>query len=258
MVVAEILAGISLVKKSVDFIKENVSTVQDIQGIAKQIDGFFLGEEQMNKGQGKGFSIKEQFGIESTANDFIDRKLLEEKRQELKNIINLRFGPQAWDQIIAERANRINEAKEAQRKARLQAKQRQDELLETVKWVGIVFICIGVLLGGLVVGVKVFAKGKIYHPPNDSQTKYKPLTRQQKINQGIITPPTMTLCRLMKQKVYKDKMACIYKGAQKTYELEFADIRVGCPRSYRCVLNPNGKEPSISDVMESLRSIKGD
>jgi len=258
MVVAEILAGISLVKKSVDFIKENISTVQDIQGIAKQIDGFFLGEEQMNKGQGKGFSIKEQFGIGSSATDFIDRKLLEEKRQELKNIINLRFGPQAWDQIIAERANRINEAKEAQRKARLQAKKRQDELLETVKWVGIVFTCIGVLLGGLVVGVKVFAKGKIYHPPNDSQTKYKPLTRQQKINQGIITPPTMTLCRLMKQKVYKDKMACIYKGAQKTYELEFADIRVGCPRSYRCVLNPNGKEPSISDVMESLRSIKGD
>jgi hypothetical protein len=255
MVVAEILTGIALVKKSVDFIKENISTVQDIQGIAKQIDGFFLGEEQMNKGQGKGFSIKEQFGIESSATDFIDRKLLEEKRQELKNIINLRFGPQAWDQIIAERANRINEAKEAQRKARLQAKQRQDELLETVKWVGIVFTCIGVLLGGLVVGVKVFAKGNTYQSKN---TQFKGLTKQQQLNQGIITPPTMTLCRLMKQKVYKDKMACIYRGAQKTYEMEFTDIRVGCPKSYRCVLNPNGKEPSISDVMESLRSIKGD
>ena len=255
MVVAEILTGIALVKKSVDFIKENISTVQDIQGIAKQIDGFFLGEEQMNKGQGKGFSIKEQFGIESTANDFIDRKLLEEKRQELKQIINLRFGPQAWDQIIAERADRINQAREAQRQARMQAKKRQDELLETVKWVGITFICIGVLLGGLVVGVKVFAKGNTYQSKN---TQFKGLTKQQQLNQGIITPPTMTLCRLMKQKVYKDKMACIYRGAQKTYEMEFTDIRVGCPKSYRCVLNPNGKEPSISDVMDSLRSIKGE
>ena len=258
MVVAEILTGIALVKKSVDFIKENISTVQDIQGIAKQIDGFFLGEEQMNKGQGKGVSIKEQFGIESTANDFIDRKLLEEKRQELKQIINLRFGPTAWDQIIAERAERINQAKEAQRQARIEAKKRQDELLETIKWIALSFIFIGIIIAGLVVGVKVFAKGKIYHPPNDSQTKYRPLTKQQKLNQGIITPPTMTLCRLMKQKVYKDKMACIYRGAQKTYELEFTDIRVGCPKSYRCVLNPNGKEPSISDVMDSLRSIKGD
>ena len=255
MVVAEILTGIALVKKSVDFIKENISTVQDIQGIAKQIDGFFLGEEQMNKGQGKGLGIKEQFGIESTANDFIDRKLLEEKRQELKQIINLRFGPTAWDQIIAERADRINQAREAQRQARMQAKKRQEELLETVKWVGITFICIGVLLGGLVVGVKVFAKGNTYQSKN---TQFKGLTKQQQLNQGIITPPTMTLCRLMKQKVYKDKMACIYRGANKTYEMEFTDIRVGCPKSYRCVLNENGKEPSIDDIMDSLRSIKGD
>jgi preprotein translocase subunit Sss1 len=256
MVVAEILTGIALVKKSVDFIKENISTAQDIQGIAKQIDGFFLGEEQMNKGQGKGMSIMEQFGsVESSATDYIDRKLLEEKRQELKNLINLRFGPQAWDQILAERAERINKAKEAQRQARIEAKKRQDELLETIKWVALSFIFIGLILGGLVVGVKVFAKGNTYQSKN---TQFKGLTKQQKLNQGLVTPPTMTLCRLMKQKVYKDKMACIYRGAQKTYEMEFTDIRVGCPKSYRCVLNPNGKEPSISDVMDSLRSIKGE
>ena len=256
MVVAEILTGIALVQKSVDFIKSNIGTVNDIKDIAKQIDGFFLGEEQMNKGQGKGLSLKEQFGsVESSATDYIDRKLLEERRQELKQIINFRFGPQAWDQIIAERAERINQAKEAQRQARLQAKKRQDELLETIKWVALSFIFIGLILGGLVVGVKVFAKGNTYQSKN---TQFKGLTKQQQLNQGLVTPPTMTLCRLMKQKVYKDKMACIYRGAQKTYEMEFADIRVGCPKSYRCVLNPNGKEPSISDVMDSLRSIKGD
>ena len=256
MVVAEILTGIALVKKSVDFIKENISTVQDIQGIAKQIDGFFLGEEQMNKGQGKGMSIMEQFGsVESSAEDFINRKLLEERRNELKQLINLRFGPQAWDQILAERAERINQAKEAQRQAKFQAKKRQDELLETIKWIALSFIFIGIIIAGLVVGVKVFAKGNTYQSKN---TQFKGLTKQQQLNQGIITPPTMTLCRLMKQKVYKDKMACIYRGANKTYEMEFTDIRVGCPKSYRCVLNENGKEPSIDDIMDSLRSIKGD
>lgn len=240
MVVAEILTGIALVKKSVDFIKENISTVQDIQGIAKQIDGFFLGEEQMNKAQGKGMGIKEQFGIESTANDFIDRKLLEEKRHELKMIINLRFGPTAWDQIINERADRINKAKEAQRQARIQARQQREEILEVLKWVAYGFIIIGLVMAALVVGVKVFAKD---------------YTRDQKIRNGTLILPTMTTCRLMKQKVFKDKMACIYRGANKTYELEFTDIRVGCPKKYKCVLNPNGKEPSIDEVMESLRSI---
>ena len=240
MVVAEILTGIALVKKSVDFIKENISTVQDIQGIAKQIDGFFLGEEQMNKGQGKGIGLKEQFGIESSATDFIDRKLLEEKRQELKQIINLRFGPTAWDTILAERAERINKAKEAQRQARIQARQQRDEILEVVKWVGYGFTIIGLIIAALVVGAKVFAK------------EY---TRDQKIRNGTLALPKMTTCRLKKQKVFKDKMACIYVGAQKTYELEFTDIHVGCPRNYQCVFNPNGQEPSIDKVMESLRSI---
>jgi len=59
----------------------------------------------------------------------------------------------------------------------------------------------------------------------------------------------------MKQKVFKNKMACIYRGAKKTYEMEFTDITIGCPKKYKCKHNPNGKEPSIDKVMESLRSI---
>jgi preprotein translocase subunit Sss1 len=241
MVVAEILTGIALVQKSVDFIKSNIGTVNDIKDIAKQIDGFFLGEEQMNKGQGKGLSLKEQFGsVESSAEDFINRRLLEERRNELKQLINLRFGPTAWDSIIAERAERINQAKEAQRKAKAKAKKEQEEILEVVKWVGYGFIIIGLVIAFTVVGVKVFAKD---------------YTRDQKIRNGTLSLPKMTTCRLKKQKVFKDKMACIYQGANKTYELEFTDIRIGCPKQYKCVFNPNGNEPSIDKVMESLRSI---
>jgi len=241
MVVAEILTGIALVQKSVDFIKSNIGTVNDIKDIAKQIDGFFLGEEQMNKGQGKGLSLKEQFGsVESSAEDFINRRLLEERRNELKQLINLRFGPTAWDSIIAERAERINQAKEAQRKAKAKARKEQEEILEVVKWVGYGFIIIGLVIAFTVVGVKVFAKD---------------YTRDQKIRNGTLSLPKMTTCRLKKQKVFKDKMACIYQGANKTYELEFTDIRIGCPKQYKCVFNPNGNEPSIDKVMESLRSI---
>jgi preprotein translocase subunit Sss1 len=241
MVVAEILTGIALVQKSVDFIKSNIGTVNDIKDIAKQIDGFFLGEEQMNKGQGKGLSLKEQFGsVESSAEDFINRRLLEERRNELKQLINLRFGPTAWDSIIAERAERINQAKEAQKQAKAKARKEREEILEVVKWVGYGFIIIGLVIAMLVVGVKVFAKD---------------YTRDQKIRNGTLSLPKMTTCRLKKQKVFKDKMACIYQGANKTYELEFTDIRIGCPKQYKCVFNPNGKEPSIDKVMESLRSI---
>ena len=110
---------------------------------------------------------------------------------------------------------------------------------------GIIFCVLAVLIISIVLSLKAFA---YEYQPRD-------YTRKQKIHQGKIIEPVMTTCRLMKRKVFKDKMACVYIGAQKTYELEFTDISVGCPRKYKCKLNPNGKEPSIDKVMESLRSI---
>ena len=245
MVVAEILTGIALVQKSVEFIKSNINTVQDISGIAKQIDGFFLGEEQMNKKQGKGMSIAEQFGsVEKSADDFINRKLLEEKREELKFIINMRFGPTTWDQIIAERANRINEAKEAQRQQRVKARQQKEEIMEIIKWVGYSLIAIGVLMFTLVLGLKAFAY----------EYKSRDYTRQQKIWQGKIEEKKYTTCRLKKivKSQITGRQACIYQGGNKTFEMM---IERNCPKQYKCYYNPNGEEPDIDKVMESLRSI---
>ena len=244
-IVTATLTGIALIKKSVDFIKENINTVQDISGIAKQIDGFFLGEEQMNKGQGKGMSIAEQFGsVEKSADDFINRKLLEEKRQELKFIINMRFGANAWEEIISERANRINQAKEAQKQARIQARKQQEEVMEILKWVGYTFIGVGLMLAVLVVTVKAFAY----------EYKSKDYTRQQKIWQGKTQERKYTTCRL--KKIVKSQItgqqACIYQGGNKTFEMM---IERNCPKQYKCIYNPNGEEPDIDKVMESLRSI---
>jgi hypothetical protein len=239
MVVAEILTGIALVQKSVEFIKSNISTANDIKDIANQIDGFFTGEAQMNKKQGKGMSIAEQFGsVENSATDFIDRKLLEEKRNELKQIINLRFGPTAWDEIISERATRIAEAKEAQRLRVIEARQQQKEFIDTLQTMGIIFCVIAVLVIGFVVALKAYAKGYTY---------------QQKVNQGIIKEPKYTMCLRKKMVAFKNGLACIYQGAGKTFEIEFTDKSIGCPRKYKCVYNPNSKEPNIDDVMKSLK-----
>jgi hypothetical protein len=239
MVVAEILTGIALVQKSVEFIKSNISTANDIKDIANQIDGFFTGEAQMNKKQGKGMSIAEQFGsVENSATDFIDRKLLEEKRNELKQIINLRFGPTAWDEIISERATRIAEAKEAQRLRVIEARQQQKEFVDTLQTIGIIFCVIAVLVIGFVVALKAYAKGYTY---------------QQKVWQGKIVEPKYTMCLRKKMIAYKGGLACVYQGAGKTFEIEFTDKSIGCPRKYKCVYNPNSKEPNIDDVMKSLK-----
>ena len=248
MVVAEILTGIALVQKSVEFIKSNIATAKDIKDIAKQIDGFFEGEEQMNKKQGKGMGIAQQFGIESTASDFIDRKLLEEQRYELKLLINDRFGYGTWEQILAERAEKIKQAKEAQRQAKLQAKKQREEIWEALKWVAFILLGVGVTILLLVFGLKAFATELVY--------EYKPrdYSRQQKEwrNPDL---KKYTTCRLKKRitSKYTNKKACIYEGGNKTFTMM---IETWCPRKYKCVYDPNGTEPDIDKVMESLRSIK--
>ena len=157
----------------------------------------------------------------------------------------MRFGPTTWDQIIAERAAKINKAKEAVRLQKVEARQKQKEIVDTLQTMAIIFCVIAVFIIALVVTFKAFAY----------EYKSKQLTRQQQINQGLIKEPQLVLCRLKKQKVYKGKVACIYQGANRTFELSFQDVRIGCVKNFRCKLNPNGKEPSIEQVMESLRSI---
>ena len=46
--IAEVLAGISLVKASVDFIKSNINTAKDIGEIAGAIDGLFKEQKKQN------------------------------------------------------------------------------------------------------------------------------------------------------------------------------------------------------------------
>ena len=148
MPVAEILAGIALVKSSVDFIKSNIQTAQDIGEIAGAIDGLFKGTEEVQKKRNKktGIGLKDQFGIQSVAQEMIDAKLAEEKMQEMRNLVDMRFGPGTWQGILEERQKRIAEAREAAEAEKRRRLKEQAEFWETVK----MFIIIGscVILGG--------------------------------------------------------------------------------------------------------------
>lgn len=141
--IAETLAGISLLKASVDFIKSNIDTAKDIGEIAGAVDGLFRGHDEVQAERSKKskMGIGDQFGIKNVAQEIIDAKLAAEKMQEMKNMINMRFGPDTWQSIVDERAKRIQEAKEAALAARRQKQKEQAEFLETVKMVLIIGVC---------------------------------------------------------------------------------------------------------------------
>ena len=148
MAVAEILAGISLVKASVDFIKSNIDTAKDVGEIAGAIDGLFRGNEDVQKDRNKKSKpgLADQFGINSVAQEMIDAKLVEEKMQEMRTLVDLRFGPGTWQSIIDERIKRTAEAKEAAKQAAIKKRREDAEFWEQVKTFMIIAGC--VIMGG--------------------------------------------------------------------------------------------------------------
>ena len=143
------LAGIALVKQSVDFIKTHINTVQDIGQIANQIDNLFTGEKQIQQARNKkaGSGLGDQFGVDTVAREVIDAKLAAEKLQEVATMVDMRFGHGTWKGIVAERAKRLQEQREAEAKARQEMIQKAKEFEETMKTIGLVSVILAIIIG---------------------------------------------------------------------------------------------------------------
>ena len=147
--IAETLAGIALVKSAVDGIKSAINTANDVSEIAGYIDQLFEGEKQVQKKRAKnsGHGIVDQFGVNNIASEVIDARLAQEKMQEMRNLIDLRFGPGTWQSIIDERARRIQAAKEAAAVERRKKIQEAKEFEEAIKSFLLVATIVCVSLG---------------------------------------------------------------------------------------------------------------
>ena len=151
MVVAEVLTGLALLNKSVDFIKTNLNTAKDISAFAESIGNILDAEDQIQKGRSKRakMGIADQLGLKTVASEIIDAKIAAEKRYEISVAVDMRFGSGTWKSIVDERAKRIQQAKEqAKEQARL-AKQKQEEIMEII---GIILVFLAVCaLGALLI-----------------------------------------------------------------------------------------------------------
>lgn len=153
---AEAMAGITLVKASVDFIKSNIDTAKDISSLAQGIDGLFRGHDEVQKSRNKkasGTGVADQFGIKTVAQEMIDAKLAQEKMDEMRQLIDMRFGHGTWKSIVDERAKRIQEAKEAAEAERREKIKRHKENMEQVKTIA---IAIGAIIAMVTCFVGVF------------------------------------------------------------------------------------------------------
>ena len=116
---------------------------------AGQIDSLFAGQEagaRRPATKGRRRALSDQFGVQSVAKEMIDAKLAAEHMAEVARMIDFRFGSGTWASILAERQKRIQEAKEARAKARREAQQAHDEMMDTLKTLGVVSAIVLVII----------------------------------------------------------------------------------------------------------------
>ena len=122
MVVAETMAAIALAKAAVSGVKSVIDTCKDVSEVAGQIDQMFHASEQIDKKLGdKG---------KSAYNQYLNSKLKEQLDQ-MRKMLNRRFGPDTWEDILELREERqkTNKIKRKKAKEKYLAKREHDRVL---------------------------------------------------------------------------------------------------------------------------------
>ena len=170
--VTAVLTGIALVKKSVDFVKQQIQTCNDIGDIIEHIDKAMAGEQQTIKARDK--ANVDLFATENVAREVIDAKLAREQMNELRTLVNYRFGPGTWEYILKERKRRIDAKKQAIKEEKARRLKKQQEIADYIKYG---FLALAVI-AFVAVAIGITFKFVLAHPhvesDKDSCILYEP------------------------------------------------------------------------------------
>ena len=242
-----ISVAVGIAGKAFDAIKKGFAVGRDIEQMSGDI-GRWMGavsdvdnaEKQAKNPPLFGKLFKAGSIEEAAMAAYAAKKKLEEQRYELKIFLNMTYGPQAYDDLL----KMEGQIRKQRQETIYKQQQMRRQIGEALAWLFVV-----ALIGGFAVLVASIWIKKA----NAYEYKPKDYTRQQ---QEWRNPDVKkyTTCRLKKRITsrYTDKRACIYEGGNKTFTMM---IETWCPKKYKCLYDPNGEEPDIDKVMESLRSI---
>ena len=159
--VSAVLGGLALVKKSVDFIKQNIETCNDISDIINHVDAAMSGEQQLIKERDR--KGDDPFAVENVAKSVLDARIARENLAEVKLLIELLF-PGAWGQILAERKRRIEAKKQAIKEEKARRLKKRQEIEEYVKYGLITIVTLAFISVAIGITFKFFVSvtNKVY------------------------------------------------------------------------------------------------
>jgi len=137
------VAAVAAASNAIAFIKARINDVQSVADISQQIGTLFDCQKKLNDERNKQASVGD-ISFKSSIDAVLEAKKLQEQMNEIRTMINLRFGPDTWQEIVDLHNKKLREQKEAQAKARREAILKAKEFEETLKTVLIITGVIGV------------------------------------------------------------------------------------------------------------------
>jgi len=137
------IAAVTAASNAIAFIKARINDVQSVADISQQIGTLFDCQKKLNDERNKQAGVGD-IKFKSSIDAVLEAKKLQEQMQEIKTMINMRFGPDTWQEIVDLHNKKLREQKEAQAQARREAILKAKEFEETLKTVLIITGVIGV------------------------------------------------------------------------------------------------------------------
>lgn len=143
------VAAVAAASNAIAFIKARINDVQSVADISQQIGTLFDCQKKLNDERNKQASVGD-ISFKSSIDAVLEAKKLQEQMNEIRTMINLRFGPDTWQEIVDLHNKKLREQKEAQAKARREAIRKAKEFEETLKTVliitGVIVVAVGLFV----------------------------------------------------------------------------------------------------------------
>ena len=128
------VAAVAAASNAIAFIKARINDVQSVADISQQIGTLFDCQKKLNEARNKQAGVGD-IKFQSSIDAVLEAKKLQEQMQEIKTMINLRFGPETWNEIVnhhnknyaskrKRKRGRVKRLEEGPRKLKRRLKQR--------------------------------------------------------------------------------------------------------------------------------------
>ena len=140
------VAAVAAASNAIAFIKARINDVQSVADISQQIGTLFDCQKKLNDERNKQASVGD-ISFKSSIDAVLEAKKLQEQMNEIRTMINMRFGPDTWQEIVDLHNKKLREQKEAQAQAKREAARKAKELEETIKTTLLITIVIAAAIG---------------------------------------------------------------------------------------------------------------